>query len=99
MHKVALWLPPWPLQVIDRTRESYKSALGPVDHHVYSSNGGGKGGARGSNVHSFHDLDSGEAPPMTRDKFLAKLPVSVIKYVCVCVCIWSAWCNAGRRDR
>lgn len=50
---------------------------------MYSNNVGGKGGGRGSNVHSFHDLDSGDAPPMTRDKFLAKLPVSVIRYVCI----------------
>jgi len=72
------------LQIIDRTRESISSTLAPVNAHAYGPNsggsGGGGGGGGGNNVRSFHDLESGEGDvPMPRDKFLAKLPVSVIK--------------------
>eukprot|EP00983_Pelagomonas_calceolata_P030745 965573-Pelagomonas_calceolata.AAC.8 len=52
-----------------------------MNPHAYGqSNGGGGGGGKGSgsNVHSFHDLESEESAPIHRDKFLAKLPVSVI---------------------
>ncbi|KAF5839235.1 hypothetical protein DUNSADRAFT_1269 [Dunaliella salina] len=71
-----------PIKVIDRTRETYKSALAPISPHAYGhSNGSGGGGGRGpgSNVRSFHDLEAEESAPLPRDKFLAKLPVSVIK--------------------
>jgi hypothetical protein len=33
----------------------------------------------GSNVHSFHDLDEADAAPISGDKFLSKLPQTVIK--------------------
>jgi hypothetical protein len=71
------------VQVIDRTRESYRSALVPVGAHAYHQGGAerdaGSGGSGASNVRSFHDLGLGEASPVNRDKFLAKLPVSVIR--------------------
>ena len=50
----------------------------------------------GSNVRSFQDLDSEEAP-VHRDKFLAKLPVSVIRCVGVGVSVGvGLWVGACR---
>ncbi len=68
-------------QVVDRTRESYKDALSPVNHPALrgGAGGGGGGGGGGGNVRTFHDLEAGEGAPMGRDAFLARLPQAVIR--------------------
>lgn len=64
-----------PIKVIDRSRDSLRDALSPVNHPAL------RGTAGGSNVRTFHDIESFEGEPLARDKFLAKLPQSVIRWV------------------
>ncbi|KXZ46755.1 hypothetical protein GPECTOR_41g720 [Gonium pectorale] len=67
-----------PLRVVDRSGESIDSAAGG------RPGGGGRaagGGSRGGNIHSWDEIDShaGAAEPMSREKFLSRLPQAVIK--------------------
>lgn len=62
-------------QVVDKTRESWQSALAPVNHPALRAGGGGAGG----NVRTWADLEAADAEPLSRDKFLSKLPQSVIR--------------------
>ncbi|GAX86112.1 hypothetical protein CEUSTIGMA_g13524.t1 [Chlamydomonas eustigma] len=60
-----------PIKVVDRTYDTIASTA--------SSQSAAAAARAGSNVHSFHDLEEADAAPMSGDKFLSKLPQTVIK--------------------
>ncbi|GLC38226.1 hypothetical protein PLESTB_001085400 [Pleodorina starrii] len=69
-----------PLRVVDRTSESYVGAITPSRRSGAAAAGGG---GRGGNIRTFNDIDlqgaGGGGEPMSRDKFLSRLPQAVIK--------------------
>ncbi len=65
------------MQVVDRTSET-------------TSAGASQAAAARGNVHSFQDLEQAQAAPLSRDKFLGKLPQTVIKWVV------GGWLKSGR---
>ncbi|KAJ9527692.1 hypothetical protein QJQ45_025966 [Haematococcus lacustris] len=64
-----------PIKVVDRSTESYQEAYPPKQPQ--SGGSGARGGQGG--VHSWQDLEEAQGRPLSRDKFLAKLPQTVIK--------------------
>ncbi|GFH09495.1 UBX domain-containing protein 11 [Haematococcus lacustris] len=62
-----------PIKVVDRSTESYQEAYPPKQPQAGGS--GARGGQGG--VHSWQDLEEAQGRPLSRDKFLAKLPQTV----------------------
>jgi hypothetical protein len=66
------------IQIVDRSSETIASAAS--SDNPRPGGGAGAGGRGPGNIHSFNDIDKGPSGmPESRDRFLSRLPQTVIK--------------------